>query len=59
MLLNEGHGLNGKVCHKILFKVIIVIINGKILVLVEIIIGNNPTKVGNNLRIRVPQLVIL
>ena len=52
MFLNEGHGLKDKVCHNILFKVIIVKINGKILkilILVEIIIGNNPTKVGKNL----------
>ena len=44
MLLNKGHGIKDKVCHKILFKIIIVKINGtilKILVLVEIIIGNN------------------
>lgn len=53
MSLNEGHGHNNKVCHKILFKAIIIIIitgkNFRILVLVEIIVGNNPTKVGNNL----------
>ena len=53
MFLNEGHGLKDKVCHKIIFKVIIMTINGKILkilVLVEIIIGNSPSRVGNNLR---------
>ena len=41
--LNEGHELKDKVCHKILFKVIIIIIiiNGKIFkipILVEIIV---------------------
>ena len=50
--LNEGHVLKEKVCHKILFKIIIVTINGKklrILVLMGIIIGKNLSKVGNNL----------
>ena len=49
--LNKGHGLKDKVCHKILFKIIIATINGKILkifVLMGIIIGNNLSKVGSN-----------
>lgn len=49
MYLSEVHGLKDKVCHKILFKVIIVTINGKLLVLVEIITRKNLNKVGNNL----------
>lgn len=52
MFLNEDHGLKDKVCHKILFKIIIVEINGiffKILVLVEIIIGNNLSRVSSSL----------
>ena len=51
MLLKDGYWLKDKVFHKILFKVIIIIINGKKfkkLVLVEIIVGHNPSKVGNN-----------
>ena len=52
-LLNEGHGLKEKVCHKVLSKIIILAINGKIIkimVLVGIVIGNNSNKVGKNLR---------
>ena len=57
MSLNEGHGLKEKVCHTILLKVIIIKINGKILVLVAIIIGNNPSKVGSKTKFGIPNLV--
>lgn len=57
--LNEGYGLKDRVCYKILFKIIIVTINGilKIVVLVELIIGNNLNRVGSNPKIGIPNLV--
>jgi hypothetical protein len=53
IFLNGGHGPKDQICHKILSKIIIIIVNGKIiriLILVGIIISNNLKKVGNNLK---------